>query len=113
MKIAKEYSEKFDIKRQTEYAVKGITKVCNKIGPRKPGSPEEHRAQQWFEKDMKNYCEETKIEEFTLHRQGFMLFACFVCAKQQSCIFAGNWSLDYNCVYLFDDYFLSEQGEFW
>ncbi len=90
MKIAKEYSEKFDIKRQTEYAVKGITKVCNKIGPRKPGSPEEHRAQQWFEKDMKNYCEETKIEEFTLHRQGFMGFIPFTVACGVASVFV-NW----------------------
>ena len=90
MKIAKEYSEKFDIKRQTEYAVKGITKVCNKIGPRKPGSPEEYRAQQWFEKDMKNYCEETKIEEFTLHRQGFMGFIPFTVACGVASVFV-NW----------------------
>lgn len=31
MKIALEYGKDFDIKRQTEYAVKGITKICNKI----------------------------------------------------------------------------------
>lgn len=90
MKIALEYSDKFDIKRQTEYAVKGITKICKKIGPRKPGSPEEHRAQQWFEKDMKNYCEETKIEEFTLHRQGFMGFIPFTVACGISSVFV-NW----------------------
>lgn len=82
MKVAHEYSSRFDIDRQTEYAVKGITKVCKKIGPRKPGSPEEHRAQQWFEKDMKNYCEKTEIEDFTVHRQGFMGFIPFtvICA---------------------------------
>lgn len=90
MKIALEYSDKFDVKRQTEYAVKGITKICKKIGPRKPGSPEEHRAQQWFEKDMKNYCEETKIEEFTLHRQGFMGFIPFTVACGISSVFV-NW----------------------
>ncbi len=92
MKIALEYGakEKFDIKRQTEYAVKGITKICNKIGPRKPGSPEEHRAQQWFEKDMKNYCESTKIEEFTLHRQGFMGFIPFTVVCGIASVFV-NW----------------------
>lgn len=90
MKIALEYSKDFDIKRQTEYAVKGITKICNKIGPRKPGSPEEHRAQQWFQKDMKNYCQETKIEEFTLHRQGFMGFIPFTVACGVSSVFV-NW----------------------
>ena len=90
MKIALEYSDKFDLKRQTEYAVKGITKVCNKIGPRKPGSPEEHRAQKWFEKDMKNYCDETKIEEFTLHRQGFMGFIPFTVCCGVASVFV-NW----------------------
>ncbi|MDE5605276.1 MAG: Zn-dependent exopeptidase M28 [Eubacterium sp.] len=90
MKIAKEYSKKFDFKRQTEYAVKGITKICNKIGPRKPGSPEELRAQQWFEKDMKNYCDETRIEEFTLHRQGFMGFIPFTVICGVASVFV-NW----------------------
>ncbi|MDE5995848.1 MAG: Zn-dependent exopeptidase M28, partial [Eubacterium sp.] len=74
----------------TEYAVKGITKICNKIGPRKPGSPEELRAQQWIEKDMKNYCEETKIEEFTLHRQGFMGFIPFTVICGVASVFV-NW----------------------
>lgn len=73
-----------------EYAVKGITKVCRRIGPRKPGSPEEYRAQQWFQKDMKNYCEETRIEEFTLHRQGFMGFIPFTVACGIASVFV-NW----------------------
>ena len=61
MKTALEYSKDFDIDRQVEYAVKGITKVCRRIGPRKPGSPEEYRAQQWFQKDMKNYCRKPEL----------------------------------------------------
>ena len=85
-----EYSKDFDIDRQVEYAVKGITKVCRRIGPRKPGSPEEYRAQQWFQKDMKNYCEETRIEEFTLHRQGFMGFIPFTVACGIASVFV-NW----------------------
>ena len=90
MKTALEYSKNFDIDRQVEYAVKGITKVCRRIGPRKPGSPEEYRAQQWFQKDMKNYCEETRIEEFTLHRQGFMGFIPFTVACGIASVFL-NW----------------------
>ena len=90
MKTALEYSKDFDIDRQVEYAVKGITKVCRRIGPRKPGSPEEYRAQQWFQKDMKNYCEETRIEEFTLHRQGFMGFIPFTVACGIASAFV-NW----------------------
>lgn len=90
MKTALEYSKDFDIDRQVEYAVKGITKVCRRIGPRKPGSPEEYRAQQWLQKDMKNYCEETRIEEFTLHRQGFMGFIPFTVACGIASVFV-NW----------------------
>jgi aminopeptidase YwaD len=90
MKTALEYSKDFDIDRQVEYAVKGITKVCRRIGPRKPGSPEEYRAQQWFQKDMKNYCEETRIEKFTLHRQGFMGFIPFTVACGIASVFV-NW----------------------
>ncbi len=35
----------------------------------------------------------------------YSVFGCFGCARQPSCIFAGNWYLDYNCVWLFIDYF--------
>lgn len=90
MKIANEYAPNIDIQKNTEYAVKGITKICKKIGPRKPGSPEEHRAQQWMERDMKNYCDKTKIEEFTLHRQGFMGFIPFTVACGVASVFV-NW----------------------
>jgi len=90
MKIAKEYSPNIDIQKNTEYAVKGITKICKKIGPRKPGSPEELRAQQWMEKDMKNYCDKTEIESFTLHRQGFMGFIPFTVVCGVASVFV-NW----------------------
>lgn len=90
MKIANEYSPNIDIQKNTEYAVKGITKICKKIGPRKPGSPEELRAQQWMEKDMKNYCDKTEIESFTLHRQGFMGFIPFTVVCGVASVFV-NW----------------------
>ncbi|MCC8016558.1 MAG: M28 family metallopeptidase [Clostridiales bacterium] len=90
MKTALEYGKDFGIDRQTEYAVKGITKICKRIGPRKPGSPEEYRAQQWFQKDMKNYCDKTEIEEFTIHRQGFMGFIPFTVACAIASVFV-NW----------------------
>ncbi len=80
MKIALEYSEKFDIAAQARYAYRGIAKICEKIGPRKPGSPEELRAQQWMGKDLANYCEKVDIEEFTVHRQAFMGFIPFTVA---------------------------------
>lgn len=90
MKIAAEYSQNIDLQKNTDYAVKGITKICKKIGPRKPGSPEELRAQQWMERDMKNYCDKTQIESFTLHRQGFMGFIPFTVVCGVSSVFL-NW----------------------
>lgn len=39
---------------------------------------------------MKNYCEETRIEEFTLHRQGFMGFIPFTVACGIASVFV-NW----------------------
>lgn len=90
MKIALEYSKNIDIDKNTDYAVRGIKKIVNKIGPRKPGSPEEHRAQQWMAKDMKNYCDDVNIEEFTVRRQGFMGFIPFTVACGVASVFV-NW----------------------
>lgn len=80
MKIALKYSDKFDIKTNVKYCVKGITKICEKIGPRAPGSPEEHHAQKWMATDLKNSCESVKIEDFQVHRQAFMGFIPFTVA---------------------------------
>ena len=44
MKIAKEYAEDFKLQEQTDFAVSSITEICDKIGPRRPGSPEELKA---------------------------------------------------------------------
>ncbi|MCC8022721.1 MAG: hypothetical protein LIO46_02905, partial [Clostridiales bacterium] len=77
MKTALKYGKNFNIEENTQYAVKGITKICKKIGPRAPGSPEELRAQEWMAKDLKNYCDRVNIEEFTVHRQAFMGFIPF------------------------------------
>jgi hypothetical protein len=90
MKIAKEYSEKFDIQGNTDFAVKGITEICETVGPRKPGSPEELAGQKFMEKEMKKYCNKTEIESFTLHRQGFMGFIPFTVACGVASVFV-NW----------------------
>ena len=80
MKVALEYGDKYNIKDNVKYAVRGITKIVQKIGPRAPGSPEELRAQEWMARDLKNYCENVNIEEFTVHRQAFMGFIPFTVA---------------------------------
>ncbi len=77
MKIANEYAKDYKVQEQTDFAVKGITDICNNIGPRRPGSPEELKAQEYMGDLMKKYCNKTEIESFTLHRQGFMGFIPF------------------------------------
>ena len=87
MKTALEYSNSFDIKRLSKYAVKNITRICNEIGPRKPGSPEELKAQELMAKDLKNYCDDVQIEEFKVHRQAFMGFIPFTVACAIASVF--------------------------
>lgn len=53
MKTALEYSKNFDIKKLSKFSVKGITRICNEIGPRQPGSPEELKAQELMAKELK------------------------------------------------------------
>lgn len=77
MKSALQYAKQWNLKEHTAYAVKGITKIVKKIGPRAPGSPEELHAQEWMAKDLRNSCDKVKIEEFTVHRQAFMGFIPF------------------------------------
>lgn len=87
MKTALEYSNGFDIKKLGKYAVKNITRICNEIGPRKPGSPEELKAQQLMAKDLEKYCDEVSIEEFKVHRQAFMGFIPFTVACAIASVF--------------------------
>lgn len=87
MKIALEYSDKFDLKKLSRFAVKGITRICNEIGPRKPGSPEELKAQELMAKELKKSCDEVTIEEFKVHRQAFMGFIPFTVACSIASVF--------------------------
>lgn len=87
MKTALEYSTGFDIKKLSRFAVKGITRICNEIGPRKPGSPEELKAQELMAKELSKYCDDVKIEEFKVHRQAFMGFIPFTVACAIASVF--------------------------
>ena len=90
MKIANEYASNIDIKGNAEYAIREITDICNTIGPRKPGSPEELEAQKYMEKSIAPYADKTEIEDFTLHRQGFMGFIPFTVCCGVVSVFL-NW----------------------
>ena len=87
MKTALEYSNGFDVKKLAKYAVKNITRICNEIGPRKPGSPEELKAQKLMAKDLEKTCDEVQIEEFKVHRQAFMGFIPFTVACAIASVF--------------------------
>lgn len=90
MKIANEYSKTIDTKKLTDEAVSEITTICNDIGPRKPGSKEELKAQEHMAEYIKSSCNKTEIESFTLHRQGFMGFIPFTVVCGVSSVFL-NW----------------------
>ena len=87
MKIALEYSENFDIKKLSRFVMKGITRICNEIGPRRPGSPEEYKAQKLMAKELEKSCDEVSIEGFTVHRQAFMGFIPFTVACAVASVF--------------------------
>ncbi len=87
MKTALEYSKNFDPKRLAKFSVKNITRIVNEIGPRKPGSPEELKAQELMAKELSKSCDDVKIEEFKVHRQAFMGFIPFTVACAIASVF--------------------------
>lgn len=60
------------VDQNVEFMVDGITKVIKEFGVRDPGSPGEKEAQAYFAKSLKNYADEVKTEEFSLHADAFM-----------------------------------------
>lgn len=71
---------KLDFDKTVKYMVNKITYICNNIGPRAPGSPEELKAQEYMAKELNKWSDKVKIEDFTVHRQAFMGFIPFTVA---------------------------------
>lgn len=71
---------KLDLKETTKYMVDKITYICEKIGPRAPGSPEELKSQKDMAEDLKKWSDEVEFEDFIVHRQAFMGFIPFTVA---------------------------------
>lgn len=71
---------KLDFDSTVNYMVKKITDICEKIGPRAPGSKEELAAQQSMGEDLKQWSDSVELEDFTVHRQAFMGFIPFTVA---------------------------------
>lgn len=60
------------LREYTNFAVRGIKKVCNECGPRLPASPQELKSQQIMQKDLEGCCDETRIESFKTAPRAFM-----------------------------------------
>ena len=71
---------KFNIEGTVDYMVKKITDICEKIGPRAPGSAQELEAQKSMAADLENWADDVKIEEFAVQPHAFMGFIPFTVA---------------------------------
>ena len=96
----KTVSSKFDISNinmdsTVKYMVDKITNICEKIGPRAPGSEAELKAQKCMGEDLEKWSDKIEIENFTVHRQAFMGFIPFtvVMAILATIIFFTNYPL--------------------
>lgn len=78
--LSKLDATKINLEENTKYMVKKITDICQKIGPRAPGSKEEYAAQQSMGEDLKKWSDDVSFEEFIVHRQAFMGFIPFTVA---------------------------------
>ena len=71
MKTVKENHEE-KLSECTDYAVKHITEICEKIGPRESASSEERKAQEHWAAEMEKYSDKVEIEDFDVHPHAFM-----------------------------------------
>ena len=58
----------------TDFAVKGITNICNSFGPRPCGSDSEKYAQEQMMKDVEPFCDSVTRETFKVNPKAFMSF---------------------------------------
>lgn len=54
------------------YVARNVKKVCKEIGPRSSGTEKELEALEWLSRDLKETCDDVKIEEFTISPWAFM-----------------------------------------
>lgn len=60
------------VREMTNYAAREVKRVCKDIGPRESGEESERKAQQYVADSMKDFCDEVKTEEFSVHPRAFM-----------------------------------------
>lgn len=56
----------------TNYAARGIKKVCKEIGPRFSGTEQEKKGIEYFSEELKTCCDDVKIDSYTVHPKAFL-----------------------------------------
>lgn len=56
----------------TNYAARGIKKVCKEIGPRFSGSEQEKQSIEYFSEELKTCCDDVKVDSFSVHPKAFL-----------------------------------------
>ena len=63
-----------------DYSLGAIKYICEEIGPRESGMPNERKAQEWLKKELldNGWADEAEIEDFTVSRHGLVGFTKIV-----------------------------------
>ena len=56
----------------TNYAARGIKKVCKEIGPRFSGTEQEKKSIEYFSEELKTCCDNVNIDSYTVHPKAFL-----------------------------------------
>ena len=62
------------LREYTNFAVRGVKKVCKACGPRPSCSPQERKAQEMMQKDLETCCESVRMEPFRAAPGAFLLW---------------------------------------
>lgn len=67
-------------KAAVDYSFDSIKYICEEIGPRESGMPNERKAQEWLKSELLNngWADEAEIEDFTVSRHGLVGFTKIV-----------------------------------
>ena len=60
------------LREYTNFAVRGVKKICRECGPRPPCSEAELKSQQMMQKELESCCDETRLEPFQAAPKAFM-----------------------------------------
>lgn len=76
------------------YVARNIKKLCKEVGPRPAGTDKELAALEWMSNDLKDSCDDVKIEEFSLSPWAFMgwvQFCAFAATAAAGLFFAARF----------------------